>query len=158
MERGVVADYQDMDTLRTGSLHVDAERAFTKLARARRRAQLVRLLRRRPASDAALAVYQETRAHRAMPESMYDVHEIPIEEINGTVEPSRARLFDGAFRPAGSARCRWESVWQAEERGAVLPPISVVRVGDRYAVRDGHHRVSVARARGAVSIDAVLAA
>jgi hypothetical protein len=45
-------------------------------------------------------------------------------------------------------------VWLAEERGAVLPPISVVRVGDAYAVRDGHHRVSVARARGAVSIDA----
>jgi ParB-like chromosome segregation protein Spo0J len=38
----------------------------------------------------------------------------------------------------------------------VLPPISVVRVGDRYAVRDGHHRVSVAKARGAVTIDATV--
>jgi hypothetical protein len=38
----------------------------------------------------------------------------------------------------------------------VLPPISVVAVGDAYAIRDGHHRVSVARARGAVMIDAVV--
>jgi hypothetical protein len=38
----------------------------------------------------------------------------------------------------------------------VLPPISVVPFGDGYAVRDGHHRVSVARARGALTIDAVV--
>jgi hypothetical protein len=34
----------------------------------------------------------------------------------------------------------------------------VVQVGCTYAVRDGHHRVSVAIARGAVSIDAIVAA
>ena len=38
----------------------------------------------------------------------------------------------------------------------MLPPISVVAVGDSYAVRDGHHRVSVARARGALTIDATV--
>jgi ParB-like chromosome segregation protein Spo0J len=32
-----------------------------------------------------------------------------------------------------------------------------VRVGDGYAVADGHHRVSVARARGALEIDATIA-
>jgi hypothetical protein len=31
-----------------------------------------------------------------------------------------------------------------------------VRVCDTYAVRDGHHRVSVALARGALTIDAVV--
>jgi hypothetical protein len=36
------------------------------------------------------------------------------------------------------------------------PPISVVQAGDAYAVRDGHHRVSVAVARGAVTIDAAI--
>jgi ParB-like chromosome segregation protein Spo0J len=40
----------------------------------------------------------------------------------------------------------------------VLPPISVVPVEDGYAVRDGHHRVSVARARGALTIDATVEA
>ena len=86
------------------------------------------------------------------------IREIPLDAISGTLEPSRARQFDGGFRPVrGSARRRWESIWIAEERGVTLPPISVVAVGDRYAVRDGHHRVSVARARGAVAIDAVVA-
>jgi hypothetical protein len=86
------------------------------------------------------------------------VRTIPIEQIDGTLEPSRAEQFDRGFRPAAVARSRWERVWLAEEQGAVLPPIAVVRVGERYAVRDGHHRVSVARARGAVAIDATVEA
>jgi len=45
-------------------------------------------------------------------------------------------------------------VWLADQRGTPLPPISVVRAGGGFAVRDGHHRVSVARARGALTIDA----
>ena len=47
-------------------------------------------------------------------------------------------------------------MWLAEHRGAVLPPISVVCVGNGYAIRDGHHRVSVARARGALTIEATV--
>ena len=84
--------------------------------------------------------------------------EIPLAAIRATLEPSRAALFDGCFRPAAAARSRWQRVWLAEHRGAVLPPISVVQVGDSYAIRDGHHRVSVARARGALTIDAVVEA
>jgi hypothetical protein len=53
-------------------------------------------------------------------------------------------------------RTRWQRVWLAERRGAVLPPSSVVALGDAYAVRDGHNRVSVDRARGALTIDAVV--
>ena len=47
-------------------------------------------------------------------------------------------------------------MWLAEHRGTTLPPISVVAVGDEYVLRDGHHRVSVARARGALTIDAMV--
>jgi hypothetical protein len=85
------------------------------------------------------------------------VREIPLSEITGTLEPNRAEHFDREFRPAPITRERWKRVWLAEARGAVLPPISVVPAGDGYAVRDGHHRVSVALARGAVMIDAVVA-
>ena len=85
------------------------------------------------------------------------LREIPLDAIRGTLEPSRAAQFDAAFRPvSSSARQRWERIWLAEDRGAMLPPISVVAVGDGYAVLDGHHRVSVARARGAVAIDATV--
>jgi hypothetical protein len=86
------------------------------------------------------------------------VREIPLCSIRGTLEPSRATQFDPDFRPAPIARGRWQRVWLAELRGAPLPPISVVPVGDAYAVRDGHHRVSVALARGALTIDATVEA
>jgi ParB-like chromosome segregation protein Spo0J len=42
----------------------------------------------------------------------------------------------------------------AGRRGAALPPISVYRLGERHFVRDGHHRVSVARSLGMAAIDA----
>jgi hypothetical protein len=37
-----------------------------------------------------------------------------------------------------------------------LQPISVVQIGGAYAVRDGQHRVSVAKARGALTITAMV--
>lgn len=80
-----------------------------------------------------------------------------FEAIRGTTEPNRAAQFDDAFRPAGLTGRRWRSVWLAFNRGATLPPISVIRVGDDYAIRDGHHRVSVARALGVPTIRAVVA-
>ena len=86
------------------------------------------------------------------------VREIDVDAIGATVEPNRAAEFDDAFRPTPPTRDRWTRVWMAAERGVTLPPISVVQVGDGYAVRDGHHRVSVAKARGLVSISAVVAA
>jgi hypothetical protein len=139
--------------LLTGSPQMDAERAFARETRARRRAALARRLRR--GRGGRLPVYDETKRRvSGLPARV----EIPIDAIAGTLEPSRAVLFDGAFRPSKIARSRWQRVWMAEHRGAVLPPISVVRVRDGYAVRDGHHRVSVARARGALTIDAAVEA
>jgi hypothetical protein len=142
--------------LMTGSDQVDAERAFSQMSRRRRRAAIARRLRREPAVCGQLAVYDE-RAVRALDAGpRRGIRSIPIDAIRGTVEPSRAAQFDGAFRPAPIARTRWQRVWIAEHRGAALPPVSVVPVDDGYALRDGHHRVSVARARGALAIDATV--
>ena len=140
----------------TGSSAIDAERAFARAARGRRRAALARRLRREPADGGRLCVYGDAQTPRAVGGIRRGVREIPIAAISGTLEPSRAAMFDRGFRPAARARGRWERVWLAEHHGAVLPPISVIQVGDSYAVRDGHHRVSVAKARGAVSIDATV--
>jgi hypothetical protein len=95
---------------------------------------------------------------RSRPRSGGGVREIPLDAIKGTSEPSRAARFDEDLRPAKLTRSRWQSVWLAFRRGATLPPISVVQFGDVYAIRDGHHRVSVAKALGAPSIRAVVAA
>jgi hypothetical protein len=110
------------------------------------------------------AVRRRRRAHGAAGLAVHDVaqatkrelREIARDEIVGTFEPSRASEFDSAFRPIRRARDRWPAVWLAEARGAGLPPISVARVPGGYALRDGHHRVSVARARGATTIAAVV--
>ena len=138
----------------TGSAQIDAERAFARLGRSRRLAALARRLRREPAECGELPVYDERAQYRARAQRGLGLREIPLDAIRGTLEPSRATLFDCCFRPAPIARRRWERVWVAEQRGAPLPPISVVAIGEVYAIRDGHHRVSVARARGAVTIDA----
>jgi hypothetical protein len=136
--------------LLTGSGFIDAERAFDRAARGRRVSALLRRLRGRPAPR--LEVFDERCVQP--PRAGLGVREIPLDAIRATLEPSRATQFDSGFRPAGTVRARWQRLWLAEQRGATLPPISVVPVGDAYALRDGHHRVSVARARGALTIDA----
>ena len=135
-------------------LQTEAEKAFGRANRARLRARAVCRLRRRGCDCCErLAVADTANWRRA---AARGVREIPLDRITGTLEPNRAEHFDPAFRPAARARERWLRVWLAEARGAVLPPISVVPAGDGYAVRDGHHRVSVARSRGALTIDAVV--
>src|SRR4051795_2322689 len=159
---------------------MEAEKAFSSPARARRRASLAQRLRGCRAVCGRLAVHDETQLRSGSAPASLGLREIPLEAISGTVEPNRAAQFDSQFRPAGPTRSRWESVWLAgarrhsrsrppapprrrwesvwlaAQRGALLPPISVVAVGDAYAIRDGHHRVSVARARGALTIDAIV--
>ena len=136
---------------------IEAEKAFSAAARARRRASLARRLRGCAGACARLAVHDERALGSARAGAGLGPREIPLDAISGTVEPNRAAQFDRDFRPAAPNRARWQSVWMAEQRGTLLPPISVVAVGDSYAVRDGHHRVSVARARGALTIDAIVA-
>jgi hypothetical protein len=137
--------------LLTGSVQIDAERAFDRATRGRRLASLLGRLRGHGAQS--LPIFHPASQRVA---TRRGVQEIPLAAIRGTVEPTRAADFDAEFRPAPRARARWQRVWMAEQRGGGLPPVSVVPVGDAYALRDGHHRVSVARARGAVAIDAQL--
>ena len=140
----------------TGNTRMDAQRAFDKASRAARRHSVVTRLRRGCLECSRLSVY-DARLRRPAREG--GVREIPLEQISATVEPSRAQQFDKWFRPqAKKTRGRWERLWIAEQRGEILPPITVIAVGGEYAVLDGHHRVSVARARGAATIDAVISA
>src|SRR4051794_4733202 len=107
--------------LMTGSDSIDAERAFTRSARARRRAALLRRLLRHSAAEARLAVYDEPRTRGARLER--GIREIPLCAIRGTLEPSRATMFDGAFRPAAAARARWPRVWLPAPRGPAPAPL-----------------------------------
>jgi hypothetical protein len=141
--------------IESGWAVAEAERAFGKANRARRRASFLRRLLRRCGECAQLAIHHVHVLCRAG--GGHGVRDIPLDAITGSLEPNRAAEFDNEFRPSPGMRRRWVSVWQAEQRGTLLPPISVAAVGEAYAIRDGHHRVSVARARGALSITAVVA-
>lgn len=70
---------------------------------------------------------------------------VPISQICGS--EGRSHDFDSDFHPlTDCTRDRWKGIASTRLRGKPLPPIVLVQVGDRYFVRDGHHRISVARA------------
>jgi len=78
---------------------------------------------------------------------------VELDKIVGSV--GRYRDFDRAFLPTQShTQGKWKSVDRAHYQEVELPPIQLYKVGDVYFVRDGHHRVSVAREKGIKFIDA----
>ncbi|HBY99339.1 MAG TPA: hypothetical protein DEP84_36280 [Chloroflexi bacterium] len=80
---------------------------------------------------------------------------IAINRIAGS--EGRSLDFDLAFRPLHNhSRERWLGIAMAYQQGAALPPADLVQVGDVYFVRDGHHRISGARALSQRYIEAVV--
>ena len=121
----------------------DAGRRFDRLQRERRR---------RPSQCAYLS--EESGPAATAERRRLGVQPVAVESIVGTVDPHKAEAFDADFRPPPYGRTRWSQMCHAVQAGAALPPISVYRFRGRHYVRDGHHRVSVARALGASDIDA----
>jgi hypothetical protein len=79
--------------------------------------------------------------------------EVPLSAIRGS--ESRAGDYDTVFHPLQpTLRPRWVQVAAAYLQGRGLPPVELIRVGKAYFVRDGHHRVSAARACQHISISA----
>lgn len=94
----------------------------------------------------------QQQLHLPPPADAITVDEIPINMIVGSV--GRYHDFDRAFLPrAHIDPDRWMRI-ERLHRQASLPPVDLFRVGEVYFVRDGHHRVSVARARGLKTIRA----
>ena len=87
----------------------------------------------------------------------YDgVYSVPLSEIGGSEGRDD---FDARFHPLREDMSkRWLGVARAALRGEHLPPVELIRAGDVYYVRDGHHRISVARALGQTHIDAAVTA
>ena len=133
----------------------EAERAFDKAVRARRRASVARHVLRRCVECAQLVIHD---AHRLVGSAARGgVRDIPLAAITGSLEPHRAAQLDREFCPAPSTRGRRRGLWAPSSGRRSMPPISLAAVGNAYAIRDGHHRVSVARARGALTITAIVA-
>ncbi|PKN95705.1 MAG: transcriptional regulator [Chloroflexi bacterium HGW-Chloroflexi-7] len=105
-------------------------------------------------TDNRLLPFHEVLQHIPLRgEHSLGVKQIETSKIVGSV--NRFHDFDRAFLPKQTnTRARWESVNTAYFKDIILPPIDVYKVSEVYFVRDGHHRVSVARERGQAYMDA----
>jgi hypothetical protein len=138
----------------TGFPADDAQSDFARARRSSMLADLARRLRFEPDDVGYILPFEEVvEALGRVSERDLGLQTIPLDSIVGTVD--RSKEFDRSFRPTSPrVRARWQRIAEAQRRGESFPPISVFRIGELHFVRDGHHRVSVARSLGRSDIDA----
>jgi len=138
----------------TGFPLADVENDFQRARRRQALARLAHWLRREPDDvNLILPLDEVVEALGMRGERRLGLQVIRLDTIVGTVDS--ARDFDRRFRPTSTrVRERWERLALAQRRGEPIPPIDVYRVGNLHFVQDGHHRVSIAIATGATTIDA----
>lgn len=90
---------------------------------------------------------------RPRTESYRGLQTVPVDRIVGS--EGRYRDFNRHFLPKREElRNRWTRVDMAHLSDVTLPAIQLYEIGGLYFVRDGNHRVSVARSQGVQDIDA----
>jgi hypothetical protein len=138
----------------TGLPETDAQFDFGRQRRRRALARISARLRREPSDVNVILPFEEVVAALGRRgERRLGLETIALDSIVGTVD--RGREFDRSFRPtSGRVRPRWERIATAQRKGQAMPPIDVYRIGELHFVKDGHHRVSVARALGHDVIEA----
>lgn len=131
---------------------VEVLAAHERFERAQRRAQAQRLWARITRRSRSLLDLSQIRC--GISDRHYaGLEVVPINSIRGS--EGRCRDFDCDFLPLQSMLAeRWVSVFVAINQGIAIPPVVLIRVGDLYFVRDGHHRISVARVQGREEIEA----
>jgi len=133
------------------SAYIQAIRDFRA---ARQQAALEVILQRLRGEPTGLFSYEDVRLKlRAATTAHRQLLEVPLASIVGSV--GRYTDFTRSFLPreAGDEE-RWARVRAMTEGLTGLPPVELYQIGDVYFVRDGHHRVSVARQLGAETIEA----
>jgi hypothetical protein len=138
----------------TGFPRADVENDFLRARRRQVLSRLAQRLRRAPDDVNVILPFDEVIAALGRRgERRLGLRTIRLDTIVGTVDS--ARDFDRRFRPtSGRVRERWERLALAQRRGEPIPPIEVYRIGGMHFVADGHHRVSIALATGATTIEA----
>jgi len=134
--------------------YVDYFSAVQDFSRARRQAVREQFLARLQGKSVDLLSYEEVRQKlRARGSHGLGLKEIPLDAIVGSV--GRYTDFTRSFLPlVDKNQERWARIQTKFNGLQGLPPIEVYQIGDAYFVRDGNHRVSVARQMGATHIEA----
>jgi hypothetical protein len=141
--------------LSTGNPDADAKDDFDQARQREVLARLARWVRRQPDDVNTILPFDEVVAALGrVGERDLGLQPIRLDSIVGTVDRVDG-AFDRDFLPTSTqSRERWVRSAAAMRRGEPLEPINVYRVGEAHFVRDGHHRVSVAKAAGFEVIDA----
>jgi nucleotide-binding universal stress UspA family protein len=130
--------------------------ALEDYQRARRRAALQEVLSWLTGTqdENQLLSYDQVRQSlQAVEKGSQSLKEISLDAIIGSV--GRYHDFTRKYLPKGTIdQKRWARVKASSESQAGLPPIDVYKIGEVYFVKDGNHRVSVARQMGNETIQA----
>lgn len=114
--------------------------------------EMAALIGRRP--NELLSFEAVKRSLKVFGQSYRGVQTVPIDRIIGSAT-LRYNDFDRAFLPTQArTKSRWRNIDRLYYENVDLPPVHLYQIGDAYFVRDGHHRVSVARERGQEFIEA----
>lgn len=137
-----------------GNIKPDFDQAAEDFNHARNRAILSRIQHFMNADKDNLLSFNDVKEILKPKNEVYrGMQEIPINKIVGS--EGRYRDFNKYFLPRSEfLRTRWENIDRAKLKDIPLPPIQLYEIGGAYFVRDGNHRVSVARAQGGEEIDA----
>lgn len=122
--------------------------------RARRAAEMERIVGGLTGRPVGLLSYEDVRRKlHAQELAKRQLRDVPLDAIIGSV--GRYTDFSRTFLPwQDSDQERWARVQIANEQMEGLPPVELYQIGSAYFVRDGHHRISVARQAEATHIEA----
>jgi hypothetical protein len=135
------------------SLDLRAAKLFESAYRNPHKNPIQRLFARQ--SEPLLELRQVACEKSALNRHFAGTQAVAMTNIQGSID--RTTDFDRDFRPIQRhTELRWQRIATAMLRGQALPPVELVRIGDTYFVKDGHHRISVARQLGFSYIDAVI--
>ena len=121
--------------------------------RSRRKAFVQRILAFFTHQSLDLLSFEQVREQLRLRDRHYrGLQEVPLNQIVGSV--GRYQDFTRTFLPRSEGlRERWSAVEDRVKAGG-LPPVELYKVGEVYFVRDGNHRISVARAQNVPDIEA----
>ena len=127
--------------------------ARQRFEQARRQANRAKMAARLTGEDIALLPFEAIRAQLQQQNPYYvGLVEVPLDAIVGSV--GRYKNFTRKFLPlTNSVQERWVAVDALASRTG-WPPIDLYQVGNIYFVKDGNHRVSVARQLDLPTIEA----
>jgi hypothetical protein len=127
---------------------------MSKFQGARMRAFWQEMISHLRGKSTELLSFEDIRARLRLREESYrGLQDVPLDQIVGSV--GRYRDFNSNFLPrSNKMQERWSRVYAVANSLTGLPPVELYKIGDLFFVRDGNHRVSVARELGAKTIHA----